>query len=118
MHDIYEGHRKPKDRRVCERCREEYEPRTHNQKYCDKCRYEAAKAQWRAYYRENRERIIAQKREHYCKNKPAEHSYKNCAVCGAPFYPYTLTTSFYCSKQCKRIMEQRRKWAKKAGYKI
>lgn len=102
---------RPKEPRVCHLCGEEYAPRTYNQKYCDKCRDEARRKRNLAnalkYYEEHREEVLEKnrirKREQYVPRP--EHDYRDCAICGAPFVPYTLTTSLYCSDMCRRIAE-------------
>lgn len=61
----------------------------------------------REYYERNREKRAEYNRRYYRKNihkwkKPKlEHDYKQCAVCGAPFYPFHFSDK-YCSAKCRR----------------
>ena len=102
---------RPKETRVCCYCGEEYAPRTYNQKYCDKCRDAARKKRnleyTLRYYKEHREALLEKsKLRHRMEYVPRpEHDYRDCVVCGAPFVPYTITTSLYCSDMCRRIAE-------------
>lgn len=65
----------------------------------------------KAYRERNREKLAEYHRRYYRKNihkwkKPKpEHDYKQCAVCGAPFYPFHFSDK-YCSAKCR--MEMRR----------
>ena len=113
---------KPKEARACCRCGEKYSPNSPNQKYCSKCRDAARMERSRKYMREytdaNREIIREKQRIRYRERYVPlpEHDYKDCAVCGAPFVPYHVNWSLYCSEMCRRAAEnehQRRRRARK-----
>lgn len=66
--------------------------REYQKKYRERNR-EKLREYHQRYYRENIHKWKAKK-------KP-EHEYKDCVVCGAPFYPFHFSDK-YCSAKCRR----------------
>lgn len=62
---------------------------------------------FRIYRERNREKLREYHKRYYrdhrgkWSNKRPEHDYKDCAVCGAPFYPVHFSDK-YCSAKCRR----------------
>ena len=59
----------------------------YRERNCDKLREYHAR-----YYREH---------IHKWKKPRPEHDYKQCALCGAPFYPFHFSDK-YCSAKCRK----------------
>lgn len=65
--------------------------RKYQQKYRERNR-EKLREYHARYYREHKEK--------WDRPRP-EHDYKDCAVCGKPFYPFHFSDK-YCSAKCRR----------------
>ena len=61
----------------------------------------------REYRKRNHEKLRQYHAEYYREHKEKwqnprpEHPYKNCEVCGAPFYPFHFSDK-YCCARCRR----------------
>lgn len=68
----------------------------------------------RRYAEENRDRIREYQRRYYIEHREKwdrpkpEHGYKDCAVCGAPFYPVHFSDK-YCSARCRWAAQRARR---------
>lgn len=77
------------------------EPETPGEKERKRCEY------FKKYRECNKEKIRAYQARYYRNhkekwNKPKPtHDYKDCIVCGAPFYPFHFSDK-YCSTKCRR----------------
>lgn len=100
--------RKLGSKALCEVCGKEYVVKAGTQKYCENCAYEAVRKIDREQSKMwNAANTSPEKRR---KERQAAAADLICVVCGKKFHPNPRrATATTCSKECSKILRQRRK---------